>query len=84
MCHSPLPCVSPQLARSGDLVLAIHLALWGILALVPVDQLRLPETVIRWQLDQEQDLRFIDKLGYTRAAVGSPDVLAEQLDLRSL
>ena len=72
------------LPLSGNLVLAIHLALWGTLALVPTHQLRLPETVIIWQLDQDQDLRFIDKLGYARAAVGSPDVLAERLDLRSL
>lgn len=72
------------LSLSGDLLLAIHLALWGTLVLVPTDQLRLPETVIRWQLDRDQDMRFLDKLGYARAAVGSPDVLAERLDLHSL
>lgn len=72
------------LPLSGDLVLAIHLALWGTLALVPAEQPRLPETVIIWRLDQEQDLRFIDKLGYARAALGPPDVLAERLDLNSL
>ena len=72
------------LPLSGDLVLAIHLALWGTVALVPSDQTRLPETVIIWQLDQNQDLRFIDKLGYARAAVAPPDVLAEKLDLDSL
>ena len=72
------------LPLSGDLLLAIHLALWGTLALVPTEQPRLLETVIIWQLDQEQDLRFIDKLGYARAAVGAPDILAERLDLNSL
>ena len=72
------------LSLSGDLVLAIHLALWGTVALVPTEQPRLPETVIIWDLDQDEDLRFIDKLGYARAAVGSPDVLSEQLDLDSL
>jgi formamidopyrimidine-DNA glycosylase len=72
------------LSLSDDLRLAIHLALWGTLALVPASQLRLPETVIIWHLDQDQDLRFIDKLGYARAAAGFPDVLAEQLDLHSL
>jgi formamidopyrimidine-DNA glycosylase len=72
------------LPLSGDLVLAIHLALWGTVALVPTEQPRLPETVIIWHLDQDQDLRFIDKLGYARAAVGSPDVLAKELDLNSL
>ena len=72
------------LPLSGDLLLAIHLALWGTVALVPTDQPRLPETVILWHLDQDQDLRFIDKLGYARAAVGAPDVLAEKLDLKAL
>jgi formamidopyrimidine-DNA glycosylase len=72
------------LPLSGDLLLAIHFALWGTVALVPTSQPRLPETVIIWYLDQDEDLRFIDKLGYARAAVGSPDVLAEKLDLHSL
>ena len=72
------------LPLSGDLVLAIHLALWGTLVLVPAAQPRLPETPIIWHLDQDQDLRFIDKLGYARAAVAHPDLLAEKLDLNSL
>ena len=72
------------LSLSGDLVLAVHLALWGTVAFVPTEQPRLPETVIIWHLDQEQDLRFIDKLGYARSTVGPPDVLAEKLDLESL
>jgi formamidopyrimidine-DNA glycosylase len=72
------------LPLSGDLLLAIHLALWGTVALVPTGQERLPETLIIWHLDQGQDLRFVDKLGYARAAVGRPEALAEQLDLNSL
>ena len=72
------------LPLSGDLLLAVHLALWGTLALVPIDQPRLPETVIIWHLDQGEDLRFIDKLGYARAALGPPEILAERLDLNSL
>ena len=72
------------LPLSGDLLLTIHLALWGTIALVPSDQARLPETVITWHLDQDQDLRFIDKLGYARAAVAPPELLAEKLDLKSL
>jgi formamidopyrimidine-DNA glycosylase len=31
---------------SGDLLLAIHLALWGTLALAPTHQLRLPEITV--------------------------------------
>src|ERR1051325_231003 len=59
------------LSLSGEKVLAIHLALWGTVALVATDQPRLPETLIIWHMDQEQDLRLIDKLGYARAALGS-------------
>jgi formamidopyrimidine-DNA glycosylase len=72
------------LPLSGDLLLAIHFALWGTIALLPTEQPRLPETLVIWHLDQDQDLRLIDKLGYARAAVGSPDVLMERLDLNSL
>jgi formamidopyrimidine-DNA glycosylase len=72
------------LTLSGDLLLAIHFALWGTVALVATEQSRLPETLIIWHLDQDQDLRLIDKLGYARAAVGTPNVLAEKLDLHSL
>ena len=72
------------LPLSGGLLLAIHFALWGTVALVPTEQTRLPETLIIWRLDQGQDLRLIDKLGYARAAVGPPNVLAERLDLVSL
>lgn len=72
------------LPLSGDLMLAVHFALWGTLALVPTEQPRLAETLIIWYLDQDQDLRLIDKLGYARAAVASPEALAEQLALHSL
>jgi len=72
------------LTLSGDLLLAIHFALWGTVALVATEQSRLPETLIIWHLDQDQDLRLIDKLGYARAAAGIPSALAEKLDLHSL
>lgn len=72
------------LPLSGDLLLAIHLALWGTVALVPAERLRLPETLIIWHLDQDQDLRLVDKLGYARVSAGQHDVLAERLDLKSL
>lgn len=72
------------LTLSGDDVLAIHLALWGTIALVPTSQPRLPETLIIWHLDRDEDLRFVDKLGYARAALGPADILAERLDLKSL
>jgi formamidopyrimidine-DNA glycosylase len=72
------------LPLSGDLLLAVHFALWGTFMLVPKEQLRLPETLIIWRFDLEEDLRFVDKLGYARAAVGPSDVLAEKLDLKAL
>ncbi len=72
------------LPLSEDLILAVHLMLWGTLKLLPSAQPRVPETLIVWRLDQDEDLRFLDKLGYARAAVAPPDELAERLDLGSL
>lgn len=72
------------LSLSDDLMLAVHLMLWGTLALVPATQPRLPETLIIWRLDHDEDLRLLDKLGYARAAVAPPAILAERLDLDSL
>ena len=72
------------LPLSGDLVLAIHLALWGTVALVPTGRPRLPETLIVWRLDRDEDLRLVDKLGYARSALGPSDVLHQRLDLHSL
>src|SRR5438067_7557070 len=42
------------LPLSDDLLLAVHLMLWGTLALVPSDQARAPETLIAWQLDRDE------------------------------
>lgn len=72
------------LSLSGNMVLGIHLALWGTVALVPHNLPRLPETLVIWRLDQNEDLRLVDKLGYARVAVGAPDVLEDKLDLHSL
>jgi formamidopyrimidine-DNA glycosylase len=72
------------LPLSDDLLLAVHLMLWGTLVLVPSEQARVPETLLIWHLDRDEDLRLHDKLGYARAAVGPPDILANQLDLDSL
>lgn len=71
------------LPLSGDLTLAVHLMLWGTLTLVPTAQSYVPATLIAWQLDRDEDLRLIDKLGYARAAVAPPAELAERLDLDS-
>jgi formamidopyrimidine-DNA glycosylase len=72
------------LPLSDDLLLAVHLMLWGTLVLVPSAQIRVPETLIVWQLDRDEDLRLLDKLGYARAALGTTDVVAKLLDLDSL
>jgi len=66
---------------SGDLTLAIHFMLWGTLLLVPAGDRRPPETLIVFQLDGEQELLFLDKLGYARAALGTQDEIVERLDL---
>lgn len=69
---------------SGDVVLATHMMLWGTLALVPTEQTVSPTTMLIWHLDQRQDLRLIDPLGYARAAAGPPDLVGKGLDLDSL
>lgn len=72
------------LTLSDDLLLAVHLMLWGTLTLVPAPQLRAAETMIAWRLDREEELRLLDKLGYARAAVGPKAQLAKQLELQAL
>lgn len=72
------------LSLSEDLLLAVHLMLWGTLKLVPALQPRALETLIVWRLDQEEELRLLDKLGYARAALGHTEALTEQLDLHEL
>jgi formamidopyrimidine-DNA glycosylase len=69
---------------ADDLTLAVHLMLWGTLALVPTAQSYVPETLIAWRLDRDEELRLIDKLGYARAAVAPPSELNQKLDLDSL
>src|SRR5687768_8180422 len=39
------------LALSGELTLALHMMLWGTLALAPAGRPRVAETLIVWQLD---------------------------------
>jgi formamidopyrimidine-DNA glycosylase len=72
------------LTLSGDLLLAIHFMLWGTLTLSDSATSRPAETLIVWTLDQDQELRLLDTLGYARAAVAAPDELTERLDLHSL
>jgi formamidopyrimidine-DNA glycosylase len=72
------------LSLSDDLLLAIHLMLWGTLKLAAISELRAAETLIVWRLDRDEELRLIDKLGYARAAVGPAAELADQLDLHAL
>ena len=72
------------LSLSDDLLLAVHLMLFGTLTLVPATRLREAETLIVWRLEQEEELRLLDKLGYARAAVGPAIEVATQLDLHAL
>lgn len=72
------------LPLSGDLVLEMHMMLWGTLTLTPSKRPRPAETLIAWHLDHDEELRLLDKLGYARVALGSPDEIANRLDLHSL
>lgn len=72
------------ISLSDDLLLAVHLMLWGTLKLEPAAQPVAPETLIVFHLDREEDLRFLDTLGYARAALGPPAEVEARLDLVSL
>jgi formamidopyrimidine-DNA glycosylase len=71
------------LSLADGQILGLHMMLWGTLRLVPAGE-RLPNTLIAWRLDRDQDLLLIDSLGYARAALGPPDVLSQGLSLHLL
>lgn len=72
------------MSLSEGLMLAVHLMIGGALKLEPSAQPLVAETLVIWQLDRGEDLRFLDKLGYARAAVAPSGELAERLGLISL
>lgn len=72
------------LPLDGDLLLEMHFMLWGTLRLIEPSAPRPPETMIVYLLDNGQELRLLDKLGYARAAAGTTAAVAERLDLASL
>lgn len=72
------------LPLDGDLLLAIHFMLWGTLLLGPARRARPPETLIVFGLDGGEEIHFLDKLGYARAAAGTAAEVIERLDLASL
>ncbi len=72
------------LPLDGDLLLAIHFMLWGTLLLGPAGRGRKPETLIVFELDQDEEIHFLDKLGYARAATGPSSEVIDRLDLESL
>jgi formamidopyrimidine-DNA glycosylase len=69
---------------SDDMMLSVHFMLWGTLKLVPTAHERVKETLVILHLNDEEDLRFTDKLGYARMALAAPEILTQRLDLDSL
>ena len=65
-------------------VLALHLMLWGELALQPVSGTRPEDTMVVFGLDGGEELVFSDSLGYARVALGPAEELAERLKLHEL
>ncbi|MET0403348.1 MAG: bifunctional DNA-formamidopyrimidine glycosylase/DNA-(apurinic or apyrimidinic site) lyase [Cystobacter sp.] len=65
-------------------VLALHLMLWGNLALRPVSGVRPEATLLVFGLDGAEELLFSDTLGYARAALAPEAELAERLKLSEL
>ncbi len=72
------------LGLSDELVLGLHMMLWGTLRLVDEAEPPMPYTLIVWHLDQSQELRLLDKLGYARAALGTPAAVSKGLGLHLL
>ncbi|MFY0581080.1 Fpg/Nei family DNA glycosylase [Cystobacter fuscus] len=65
-------------------MLALHLMLWGNLALRPVSGTRPEATLVVFGLEGGEELIFSDTLGYARAALAPADELAERLKLSEL
>jgi formamidopyrimidine-DNA glycosylase len=65
-------------------VLALHLMLWGNLALRPLSGVRPEATLVVFGLEGGEELIFSDTLGYARAALAPADELAERLKLAEL
>jgi formamidopyrimidine-DNA glycosylase len=65
----------------NDLVLALHFMLWGWLRLQPSDTPRPRHTLLAFALDNGDELRFGDELGFARAALAPAAELAQRLKL---
>jgi formamidopyrimidine-DNA glycosylase len=68
----------------NDLVLALHFMLWGWLRLQPSDTPRPRHTLLAFALDNGDELRFGDELGFARAALAPAAELAQRLKLHEL
>jgi formamidopyrimidine-DNA glycosylase len=67
-----------------NLVLAMHCMLQGTLRLAEPGAPYGPELLVRYELEDGAELRFMDRLGYARAALGTAALVAEQLKLEAL
>ena len=65
-------------------VLALHLMLWGNLALRPTGGVRPEDTLVVLGLEGGEELIFSDELGYARVALGPERELTERLKLGEL
>lgn len=72
------------LPLSGNLMLGVHLMLWGTLTLTPAVAPRPRETLVTFWLDNDKELRLLDTLGYARVALGTSDDLRARLALDAL
>lgn len=69
---------------SGDVLLAMHCMLDGTLRLTPGGSVRNGTTLIVYTLHGGDELHFLDRLGYARAAAGPVDMVWTQLKLDTL
>lgn len=69
---------------SGGQTLAIHFMLFGYLRLVPNSAARPPHSMLVLCLDDSEELRLIDRLGYARVALAPMQELEKRLGLNTL
>lgn len=69
---------------NGNRTLAIHFMLFGRLRLEPADSKREPNARVLLHLDDSDDLRLIDRLGYARVALLLNEEADERLGLDEL
>jgi formamidopyrimidine-DNA glycosylase len=80
----PLGPARGAASETEHTLLAMHCMLQGTLRLAQPDAPHGPELLVSYWLEGGEELRFLDRLGYARAALGPERVVSERLKLAAL